>query len=131
MAARKAVRPANVWPVQALRRRLKWFRLAVSVRCRNAERMCKGEASMATETESSFKFVKATIAGGLLFLLPLVLVVLLLTHAMRFAGKVAHPISEFLSIDRMLGPAGEESVALVMLLLISVAAGLIARTAAG
>lgn len=83
------------------------------------------------ETESSLKFVKATIAGGLLFLLPLVLVVLLFSHAMRFAGKVAHPISEFLTIDKMVGPAGEESLALLMLVLISVAAGLIARTAAG
>jgi uncharacterized membrane protein len=61
------------------------------------------------ETESSLKFVKATIAGGLLFLLPLVLVVLLFSHAMRFAGKVAHPISEFLTIDKMVGPAGEEA----------------------
>jgi len=82
------------------------------------------------ETESSLKFVKATIAAGLLFLLPLVLVVLLFSHAMRFAGKVAHPISEFLTIDKLVGPAGEESLALLMLVLISVAAGRIARTAA-
>jgi uncharacterized membrane protein len=39
------------------------------------------------EAESSIKVLKATIAGGLLFLLPLVLVVLLLSHAVRFAGK--------------------------------------------
>lgn len=42
-------------------------------------------------------FLKATIAGGLLFLLPLILVVLLFSHALRLAGKVAHPISEFLT----------------------------------
>jgi uncharacterized membrane protein len=76
-------------------------------------------------------FLKATIAGGLLFLLPLILVVLLFSHAMRIAGKVAHPISEFLTLDKVVGPAGEEGLAVLMLVLISVAAGLLARTALG
>ena len=39
------------------------------------------------------RFLKATIAGGLLFLLPLILVVVLLAHAMRLARKVAQPMS--------------------------------------
>jgi len=67
-------------------------------------------------------FLKATIAGGLLFLLPLILVVLLFSHAMRIAGKVAHPISEFLTLDKVAGPAGEEGLAVLTLILISVAA---------
>ena len=76
-------------------------------------------------------FVKATIAGGLLFLLPLILVVLLFSHAMRFAGKVAHPISQYLTLDKVVGPAGEEFLAVLMLVFISVAAGFVARTALG
>jgi uncharacterized membrane protein len=76
-------------------------------------------------------FLKATIAGGLLFLLPLILVVLLFSHAMQIAGKVAHPISEFLTLGKVAGPAGEEGLAVLMLILISVAAGLLARTTAG
>lgn len=76
-------------------------------------------------------FLKATIAGGLLFLLPLILVVLLFSHALRLAGKVAHPVSEFLTFDKVVGPAGEEGLAVLMLVLISVAAGFIARTALG
>jgi uncharacterized membrane protein len=76
-------------------------------------------------------FLKATIAGGLLFLLPLILVALLFSHAMRIAGKVAHPISEFLTLDKVAGPAGEDGLAVLMLILISVAAGLLARTAPG
>lgn len=76
-------------------------------------------------------FLKATIAGGLLFLLPLILVVLLFSHALRLAGKVAHPVSEFLTLDKVVGPAGEEGLAVLMLVLISVAAGFIARTALG
>ena len=76
-------------------------------------------------------FVKATIAGGLLFPLPLILVVLLFSHAMRFAGKVAHPISQYLTLDKVVGPAGEEFLAVLMLVFISVAAGFVARTAVG
>jgi len=84
------------------------------------------------EAETSFsEFLKATIAGGLLFLLPLVLVVLLVGHAMRLAGKVAHPISHTLHLDKVMGPVGEEALAVLMLLVISIAAGLIARTVTG
>jgi len=83
-------------------------------------------------TETSFsEFLKATIAEGLLFLLPLVLVALLLGHAMKLAGKVAHPISKMLALDTVVGPAGEDGLAVLMLLLISIAAGLVARTVAG
>lgn len=67
----------------------------------------------------------------MLFLLPLILVVLLFSHAFRFAGKVVHPISEFLTLDKVVGPAGEKGLAVLMLVLISVAAGFIARTALG
>jgi uncharacterized membrane protein len=80
------------------------------------------------EAESSIKVVKATIAGGLLFLLPLMLVVLLLSHALRFAAIAVRQISEFLTLDKVFGPAAEEILAVLMLVLISVAAGLIART---
>ena len=70
-------------------------------------------------------------SGGLLFLLPLILVVLLFSHAIRFAGKVAHPISEFLTLDKVVGPAGEEGLAVLMLVLVSVAAGFVAPTTVG
>jgi uncharacterized membrane protein len=77
------------------------------------------------------KVLKTTIVGGLLFLLPLVLVVLLLSHALRFAGKAVGPISEFLTLDKVFGPAAEESLAVLILVFISLAAGLIARTRFG
>ena len=83
------------------------------------------------EAESPIKVLKTTIVGGLLFLLPLVLVVLLLSHALRFAGKAVGPISEFLTLDKVFGPAAEESLAVLILVFISLAAGLIARTRFG
>ena len=76
-------------------------------------------------------FLKATITGGLLFLLPLILVVVLLAHAMRLARKVAQPMSEFLKLDSVIGSGGELALAVLVLILISLAAGLVARTRVG
>jgi len=76
------------------------------------------------------RFLKATIAGGLLFLLPVVLVLVVLGHAMRVAGKVAQPISALLP-DALVGAVTATVIAALLLVFISVLAGLIARTNAG
>lgn len=39
-------------------------------------------------------YLKATMAGGLLFLLPLILIVIALRRATELAGKVVKPISD-------------------------------------
>jgi len=71
------------------------------------------------------------VVGGLLFLLPLVLVALLLGHAIRLAGKVAKPITDTLQVDAVIGSGGEEALAIVMLVAVSILAGVFARTKAG
>jgi uncharacterized membrane protein len=83
------------------------------------------------ENSSFFNLLKATIVGGLLFLLPLILVVLLLGHAMKFAAKVAHPVSHAIGLDAALGPAAEDAFAAAVLLVIAIVAGVIAGTALG
>jgi uncharacterized membrane protein len=80
---------------------------------------------------SFFDLLKATVVGGLLFLLPLILVVVLLGHAMRLAAKVAHPVSQAVGLDTALGPAGEDAFAVVILLVIAIVAGVVAGTALG
>lgn len=50
---------------------------------------------------------------------------------MRFAGKAVGPIYEFLTLDKVFGPTAEKILAVLMLVIISVAAGLIARTRFG
>jgi uncharacterized membrane protein len=77
------------------------------------------------------RFLKATIAGGLLFLLPVILIVIVLGYAMRLAGKVAEPISKFLPVDAVLGVRGVTILAVLVLVVVSLAAGLFARTSAG
>jgi uncharacterized membrane protein len=83
------------------------------------------------DSSSFFNLLKATIVGGLLFLLPLILVVLLLGHAMKLAAKVAHPVAQAVGLDAALGPAAEDGLAVVMLLVIAIAAGVVAGTAIG
>src|SRR5689334_23290071 len=86
--------------------------------------------SFATET-SAAKLLKATVVGGLLFLLPLIIVALLLGQAVRLAGIVTQPISSLLPLDQVIGPGGERLVAIAGLVVITIAAGFIARTHLG
>jgi uncharacterized membrane protein len=84
------------------------------------------------EIGTSFaRFLKATIAGGLLFLLPVVLIVIVLGYAVQLAGKVAEPISEFLPVDAVLGVPGVTILAVLLLIVVSLVAGLFARTSGG
>ena len=77
------------------------------------------------------RMLGSMVVGGLLFLLPLVLVALLLGHAIRLAGKVAKPITDTLQVDAVIGSGGEEALAILMLVVLSILAGLFARTKAG
>jgi len=75
-------------------------------------------------------FLKVTIVGGLLFLLPLAIVLLVLRHAMQLAGKVARPIAALLP-DAVIGAVVATVLAVLLLVLVSFLAGLVARTHAG
>ena len=74
------------------------------------------------------EFLKATLAGGVLFLLPVVLVLIVLHRAMSYALGAAKPISHLLPVERVIGAYGENALAIFMLILVSLLAGLVART---
>jgi uncharacterized membrane protein len=84
----------------------------------------------ATET-SLVKLLKATAIGGLLFLLPLIVVAMLLGHAVHLAATITQPISSLLTLDRVVGPQGERLLAIAALVAITIAAGFLARTKLG
>jgi len=65
--------------------------------------------------EAVKKFVKATIAGGVIFLVPIALVLVVLKHAMQFAGKLAQPISEYLHLDTVAGIGAVTIIAVLIL----------------
>jgi len=84
-----------------------------------------------TPDTSLAALLRATLVGGLLFLLPLILVVLLLGHAIHLASAVTQPVANLLTLDRVIGPAGEKTLAVLGLVVIAIAAGLVAHTGLG
>ncbi|MCS3892895.1 putative membrane protein [Bradyrhizobium japonicum USDA 38] len=80
------------------------------------------------------EFIKTTILGGIVFLLPAALIVAVLSHAMRIAVKVAQPISHEFELDKIGKVAGIGIVTLVavlLLIVVSFGAGVVARTSVG
>src|SRR6516164_10489994 len=83
--------------------------------------------------EALRQFVKTTIIGGASFLLPVAIVIFVLSYALRLVRRIAEPISQRLHLDHLVG-AGVGTVTIisvVVLVLISFAGGIIARTGAG
>jgi uncharacterized membrane protein len=86
-------------------------------------------------TEKPVKeFLKTTIIGGTSFLLPVALVVLVLSYALRLVTRIATPISHSLRLDQLGDVAGVGAATLLSvlaLILVAFAAGIAARTAVG
>jgi uncharacterized membrane protein len=76
-------------------------------------------------------FLKTTLVGGVMFLVPVALVLVVLKHAMALAGKVAQPIAANFPQAEVAGIAVVSLVAALILLLIAFGAGLLARTSSG
>jgi uncharacterized membrane protein len=76
-------------------------------------------------------FLKSTLVGGVMFLVPVVLVVIVLKHALQLAGQLAQPLAEVLPIRQVGGVAVATIIAVVTLLLIAFLAGLLSRTGPG
>jgi uncharacterized membrane protein len=96
--------------------------------------MVAAAASQKDDSPSMNRFLKATIVGGVLFLLPLAIVVMVLAYALRMASVVARPISDQLGLHQLGEFAGIGIVTIVsavLLIVVSLAAGLAARTYLG
>jgi uncharacterized membrane protein len=77
------------------------------------------------------KFVKATVAGGIVFLVPIALILVVLKQAMQFANKLAQPISEHFGLGTVAGIGAATIIAALILVFISFIAGIIADTSIG
>jgi uncharacterized membrane protein len=77
------------------------------------------------------EFLRTTIFGGVVFLVPLVLILIVLRHALQLAMKLAHPIAELMPDGGISRPALATLVAALILVLIAFVAGLASRTTVG
>jgi uncharacterized membrane protein len=80
---------------------------------------------------SSFKPLTTTLIGGVVFLLPLVVVLLVLGQGLALAAHAVQPAVALLPFQNVGGIAIVSIAALLLLLLICFGAGLVARAAAG
>lgn len=76
-------------------------------------------------------FVKTMIVGGLLFLVPAMLLVLLVKQAIELIGKVLAPIVKLLPFHNIGGIALAHLLAVLLILIVCFLAGLAARTTLG
>ncbi|SFD29949.1 DUF502 domain-containing protein [Flavobacterium phragmitis] len=79
--------------------------------------------------KSIFKIIKATFLGGILFLAPLVVLLVILEKGYGIIQKVTLPLVNNLPRVHVLGIALQELVGIVIIILICFIAGLLARTA--
>lgn len=76
-------------------------------------------------------FCIITILGGIVFLIPLVVVVAILGKAFQFMLKIAEPVSKIIPIDNFAGFALVNVVAVLLILVICFFSGLVAESKLG
>ena len=76
-------------------------------------------------------FLKTTLIGGLIFLIPFVVIIAVLGKALEIMISVAGPISKILPVESVAGVAFVNIVAIAVLILICFIAGLLARSGVG
>jgi uncharacterized membrane protein len=72
--------------------------------------------------------LRATIVGGVLFLAPFIVLVILLGKALVLTRNILNPVAERLPIESLLGFETPKIMAVVVLVVICFAAGLFAKT---
>ena len=77
--------------------------------------------------KSVFSFIRTTITGGILFLLPVILLLMIFTKAYNILHKLSAPLSEKLP-ELIFGFDGSNLIALLLLILICFVSGLLFRS---
>lgn len=80
---------------------------------------------------SALSMIRTTVTGGVLFLLPLIILIVTLGKGLEIARRVLHPVVAATGIDSAGGVALGTLIASLALLMIAFLAGLVARTRAG
>ena len=76
-----------------------------------------------------FQFIKTTALGGLLFLIPVIILFAVFEKAHQLVSNLTEPISAIFTVNRIFGLAIIDLLAILLVLLICFLAGLAARTA--
>src|SRR5688572_18057039 len=88
------------------------------------------QARPSTDTAQRGSVLK-TILGGILFLLPIVVIVILIGKALGFARRLSEPLVQAAGVNSVAGVAMGTIVSIAFLVIVAFAAGLLARTRLG
>lgn len=91
----------------------------------------RGPVSAICPMATRLQAARATLAGGVLFLLPLILIIFLLSKAVKVAERLSQPVVNAIGYKSIGGVALGTIIAIAGLLLLSFLAGLLARTRIG
>jgi uncharacterized membrane protein len=75
------------------------------------------------------RFLRTTLVGGLLFLVPIIVVVAIIGKALGLAHKLVDPLAERLPVESVIGLRTPALLALGVIVVFCSLAGLFARTA--
>ena len=75
------------------------------------------------------KLMRTTIIGGIIFLIPVAILVAVIGRGLKISGAIANPVADVLPVSMIGGVAVAHVLAIMLLLLICFLAGLLARLA--
>lgn len=79
------------------------------------------------KAKPNLNFIKTTIIGGVVFLVPLVFLIFILGKAINFMMIIATPLADWLPVDTIGGVALANLLAVLAVIVVSFIAGLVAR----
>lgn len=82
-----------------------------------------------TEMNAGLKLVRTSLVGGVLFLLPIMVVLIIAGKALAIAQKVVGPLAAHLPMESVIGLDTPKLLAIALLVLFCFLAGVLARTA--
>jgi uncharacterized membrane protein len=74
------------------------------------------------------KFIKTTIVGGIVFMVPIIIIIVILGKAFELMLKIARPIDKLIPIESIGGVAFVNVLALLAILVVCFVAGVMARS---
>jgi len=77
------------------------------------------------------RFLKTTLMGGVLFLIPVLVTLVVLKKGLEIVSKIVRPAAEAIPIEAVGGVHMRDLLAVLALVLVGFAAGLVARTGVG
>ena len=93
------------------------------------EELCSGGNGVCQTMKGFLHFFRTTLVGGILFLVPIVVLIIVLNKALAIAHKLVDPIAARLPFESLIGLCTPHVLAITLLLIFCFVAGLFARTA--